>query len=302
MKYAITISDLSHEEVLDFAAMLSNYADQPDDLVKQPPELHAAAGVPVAPVAPQGFVAGDGAAMPVLPPVATPAQATIAAAADAGLMPVTAPTGMGIIAQAEAKEASEAKPWVNQATPPDAELDKDGLPWDERIHSSSKKQTKKGVWSKRKNLEDGVFEQVIAELKRSTLAGPVAATVPGVDNDLDVAAFMERNNIADAPVAPPLPAADAVAPVAPVAPPLPAAADTATAVAPARDFNGFMQQIQNLFAAGDIETSYVETNVIARINEGFSASVVTITDIANDQPMVDYAWKCLEIDGKIQVA
>lgn len=46
----------------------------------------------------------------------------------------------------------------------EVEVDKQGAPWDERIHSSSKKQTSKGLWAKRKNLPDGLYEQITAQL------------------------------------------------------------------------------------------------------------------------------------------
>lgn len=44
------------------------------------------------------------------------------------------------------------------------EVDKNGVPWDERIHSSSKKISGKGIWAKRRNLADGVYETITAEL------------------------------------------------------------------------------------------------------------------------------------------
>ena len=42
--------------------------------------------------------------------------------------------------------------------------DKTGRMWDVRIDSGSKKQTKQGYWSRRKNLEDADYDRVIAEL------------------------------------------------------------------------------------------------------------------------------------------
>lgn len=45
------------------------------------------------------------------------------------------------------------------------EVDADGVVWDERIHSSSKKKTGKGIWAKRKNLPEGLYESVTAQLK-----------------------------------------------------------------------------------------------------------------------------------------
>lgn len=45
------------------------------------------------------------------------------------------------------------------------EVDFDGIPWDARIHSSTKTKTVSGTWTKRKRLADGVYETVLAELK-----------------------------------------------------------------------------------------------------------------------------------------
>lgn len=42
--------------------------------------------------------------------------------------------------------------------------DKNGLPWDERIHSSNHKMTDKGVWQRRRGITDIEFERVKNEL------------------------------------------------------------------------------------------------------------------------------------------
>lgn len=287
MKYSITISDMSYRQACDVLEEVNARSGGVD--IKQPPEIVAATGVQ-----PIGSPA----------PLPTPEQATMAAAVEAGIVPPAAvpqlsttpdaavpAAPVGIIAKAEAAEAAEM---VDEAPP--FETDNDCLPWDARIHSSSKKQTKKGVWSKRKNLEAGVYEAVTAELKQALMV----ATVPGVvvdkpDAGLDVGAFMERNNLA-------APGAIPAAPAVPPAPALPAAAPVAAP--PARDFNGFMQQVQNLFAAGDIDEAYMTTNVVGRINADFTdqPDIVGMTDIAHNEAMVDYAWKCLEADQKIGVA
>lgn len=58
----------------------------------------------------------------------------------------------------------------------DVELDNDGCPWDARIHSSSKKQTAKKIWAKRKNLAEGLYDQIKAELLSGT-AQPESQTI-----------------------------------------------------------------------------------------------------------------------------
>lgn len=56
----------------------------------------------------------------------------------------------------------------------ESEFDADGMPWDERIHSSAKTKTQKGVWKKRKGVDDATHAAVTAELKGE----PVAAVMP----------------------------------------------------------------------------------------------------------------------------
>lgn len=45
------------------------------------------------------------------------------------------------------------------------ELDADGLPWDERIHASTKTKTQKNQWTKRKGVDDATIARVLAELQ-----------------------------------------------------------------------------------------------------------------------------------------
>jgi len=83
-------------------------------------------------------------------------------------------------------------------------VDADGLPWDPRIHSSSKQLVADGTWRKRRNTAKELFAEVEAELRGlSTVDAPVDAPIP-------------------APPPPPPPAAVAFANPAP---PPPAAAD-----------------------------------------------------------------------------
>jgi len=57
------------------------------------------------------------------------------------------------------------------------QLDKDGLPWDSRIHSdAAEKLSKAGVWKTRKNLPDGYKAQIEAEIRAVMNAGKPTAT------------------------------------------------------------------------------------------------------------------------------
>lgn len=56
------------------------------------------------------------------------------------------------------------------------EVDSDGVPWDERIHSGAKSRTAKGAWTRRRNVDDATFTYISNELKKS-----VANNVPVPD-------------------------------------------------------------------------------------------------------------------------
>jgi len=88
-----------------------------------------------------------------------------------------------------------------------ASLDKEGIPWDGRIHMSTKNRTVENVWKRKRNVPDEEYARVVAELRVSQMAPAAPVAVP-----------------------PPPPAP--VAPAAPVAmpPPPPPPAPAATGV------------------------------------------------------------------------
>lgn len=94
-------------------------------------------------------------------------------------------------------------------------LDADGLPWDERIHSSNKKQGADGTWHKRRGGPKGEeLEAIEAELRAATggvQSAPAAPAAPEAPS-------------APAPTAPMPPAAPVAAPAAPT-PPMPASGE-----------------------------------------------------------------------------
>lgn len=157
------------------------------------------------------------------------------------------------------------------------EVDSTGSVWDERIHSGSKKKNADGKWKLRK----GVDESLVASVKNE-LTGP---------------GFLQNEpvtigHVAGVPVIAP---ATYVAPVAaPVATPAPV---MAAPIAPARDFSGLMLKISSLFASKLITPDYPNT-IVQRVNQGFGATIATLTDIQHDPRMVEYSWQCLEVDGK----
>lgn len=120
--------------------------------------------------------------------------------------------------------------------PTGSSTDSTGLPWDERIHASTRTQTAKGVWKKRKSVDDATMQAVEAELRGASQPQASAPAMP-------------------APVAMPMmPVVPTAAPVAmpmsmPVAQPEPEPMPVAIAAAPAGpSFPEFMQVISSLMA------------------------------------------------------
>lgn len=109
-------------------------------------------------------------------------------------------------------------------------LDADGLPWDERIHSSNKKQGADGTWHKRRGGPKGEeLEAIEAELRAATggvQSAPAAPTAPAPTAPMPPAAPVA----APAAPTPPMPASGEGTPVPPS---MPAADQSATPATPA---------------------------------------------------------------------
>lgn len=99
-------------------------------------------------------------------------QEVAAPSTVAATPPVSAPEAAQVFAQVPtpvpAPPAPPAAPMAAVPTPPAApttpanvDVDTEGLPWDARIHASTKTKTQAGVWKKRKGLADDVDQDVI---------------------------------------------------------------------------------------------------------------------------------------------
>ena len=102
--------------------------------------------------------------------------------------------------------------------------DKDGLPWDARIHSSNHQMTAKGIWQRRRGVSDEEFNAVKNELLGvqepvAPVVAPVVAPAPVAPMSPELAA-VNHTLYTPAPVVAPEPIpAPAVEPVsAPVTP------------------------------------------------------------------------------------
>lgn len=154
----------------------------------------------------------------------TPEQSPVGATADPGTArgapvaaspvlaaarpeePLTPEAAFGASAPLDPVAAFGAGASALSATSADTDLDAEGLPWDERIHSSNGKKSANGVWMKRRGLNQLVEQKVRAEL-RETYPEPETPAKRTL-----------REAVADGLVSPP----EAGAPIPPVAPPPPA--------------------------------------------------------------------------------
>lgn len=163
----------------------------PGDVSGSAPSPVGAAQLPTAPEEP-----ADGVPMP--PTVASvPAPPTVAPGAPVGLT-TSAPSG---------------------------DVDATGLPWDKRIHSSSKAKNADGSWRKLRGLNDGALvARVEAELRAVAANGSISVTPAGAGA---TAIIITPPSGAAVPT-PPQAAVIPPPPGTTVAPPVPAAPDVAT--------------------------------------------------------------------------
>ena len=106
------------------------------------------------------------------------------------------------------------------------EVDKDGLPWDGRIHTESKAKNADGRWRNKRNLDAALKAQVEAELRQVMSAAPIPPA-PGVAPSpaqpvapVTIPTAGLASSAAIAPVPPSVPVPP-VAPVPPAPPPAP---------------------------------------------------------------------------------
>lgn len=107
------------------------------------------------------------------------------------------------------------------ATAPTVELDKNGIPWDERIHAGTKRKNADGTWSLKKGVDKELAAQIIAEYQSAAPSAPTAPEKPSAPA------------APSAPAKPGVPAAPSK-PSAPVPPAPPKAEDAGPTVKAAR--------------------------------------------------------------------
>ena len=134
----------------------------------QPDEAAAAFGVPPAPL-PLGATAA--------PSTAGAAPLSTAPVAMVETTSTTTSTVPAPPAQMPANVAAIAAPQTGSPAS-GVELDKNGLPWDGRIHAESKAKIADGTWRSKRNLDPALKAQVEAELRQVMGAAPAAPLGP----------------------------------------------------------------------------------------------------------------------------
>lgn len=66
--------------------------------------------------------------------------------------------------------------------PSTPELDKNGMPWDERIHSSNHQLTKEGVWRAKRGVSEELVKQVEGQLKGVTPSKELTKAFEVIEN------------------------------------------------------------------------------------------------------------------------
>ena len=180
----------------------------------------------------------------------------------------------------------------NDADAAPGTVDKTGIPWDERIHSSPAKFTNKGVWRRKKNVDDATVAAVEAQLRATAPVQQPAAPLmqpgynPGPSFDPTTQPVYQQ------PAAPVYPAVQQIMQPAPVQQPAPVGPAAGTV-----DFNGFMTHLQTLLPIGRTDAAHL-ASVAQRVGAAFNQPVNAITDIAANQQMIDYAVQVMIADGR----
>lgn len=152
------------------------------------------------------------------------------------------------------------------AAGPDQTLDSAGIPWDERIHASTRTTKADGTWTRRRNTDDIYYASVMAELTEAARAAePAASPVPPTPAHVDgpaVPAIPAPPSVpaqplaAPAAIAAPLPvppvAAMPAEPAAPEEPAVPAAAPVAETTAEGLSSMEFMPIMARAMSSGKL--------------------------------------------------
>lgn len=241
--------------------------------------------------------------------------------ASASVVAMTGIPGVGATGNADDDESGDT------AAAPGA-TDKNGLPWDERIHSTPMKLTGKGVWRAKRGVSDALVTQVEAELRsRPQQPAPVPQMQPQPVMQQPVPQPQPQPLMPQpipqmqqpAPVyQPPQPMFDAGTPAnipaqipgaathSAINPPVPQQPTqiAQTQVAPGTlDFNTFMGKVQQIVQLRDPNGNAIAganyfASVAQRVGQAFGVNLGSIAEFGADQRYVDYAAQIMSSEGR----
>lgn len=200
------------------------------------------------------------------------------------------------------------------------DLDATGLPWDERIHASTKTKKADGSWTKRRGVQDSEYMAVEAELRAKFPTLPTGGVPSAAMASPVVAASPVAEPVAQPVVAAPVPVAAPVVAAAPVAPvaqpvvaaPIPVAAPAPTPVPqPMQSPTTLHELMQNLgplmdpAQGGRITAEYLN-GILAEVNTAWQQhlggkSLTSLADIAAFPTLeiVPWIWQLFARDQMI---
>lgn len=177
--------------------------------------------------------------------------------------PLPLPT-LASVAQETTPSAAQVASSQPPAESPPPSVDSTGLPWDARIHSSSKAINADGTWRKRKGLnDDGLVKRIEGEL-RAVMAVPAAPV-----------------ETAPIPLPPPVIPAPSVAPAVPTAPPPAPAAAIPTTLAE------LMPRITGAMVAGTLPNNALLDAVNAN-------GIPDLPTLAHRPDLIPQVWSVLQ--------
>lgn len=174
------------------------------------------------------------------------------------------------------------------------DVDKEGLHWDARIHSSNHKLTAKGVWQRRKGITDDEYTNVKNELLGLQPVIPFEVSAPAPQPTPQVAPDVPNPFISPSVVPPviapePIPA-PVVATVAPVAPQPAPAVDSVVL------YQTMIDKIKNGLASQRVKANDIQ-NLVTAINTQFGTQYQSLAQVKDNIPATQYVINDLTAKG-----
>jgi hypothetical protein len=149
---------------------------------------------------------------------------------------------------------------------PALEVDAEGLPWDERIHSGNKTKVQAGTWTRRRNIPDEYYESIRNELRLSRPAPGQQSGGTRLLHQNDALPQFGASSVAAEPPAPPVAQA-----------PLPPQPDVRVPTPPAVAINPFVALAQRV-TAGIKSGAYTQDTIVQLIASLNNPQVTKLAD------------------------